>query len=97
MIVSCQLRHRFEYNRIDTDNLTLCGHNNLCGGEIEPHKISKETYLVCARQARLMPASTGDQRIWALLIFSHGHVLPSCVCLFVLSVLPYLDFGKCQI
>ena len=22
-------------NMIDTDNLTLCGHNNLCRGEIE--------------------------------------------------------------
>ena len=47
MIVSCRFKHRFEYtrksageafgrpsNRIDTDNLTLCGHNNLCGGEV---------------------------------------------------------------
>ena len=44
MIVSCRLRHRFEYtrksaafgmpsNRIDIANLTLCGHNNIWGGE----------------------------------------------------------------
>ena len=27
-------------NRTDTDNLTLCGHNNLCGGESSPSQIS---------------------------------------------------------
>ena len=30
-----------------------------------------------------------------LLIFAHGHYLPSCVCLFVLRILPYLKLGKC--
>ena len=38
-----------------------------------------------------------NQRIWDLLIFSHGHYIPSCVCLFVLRILPYLEFEKCQI
>ena len=38
-----------------------------------------------------------NKKIWALLIFSHGHYLPSWVCLFVLRILPYLEFGKCQI
>ena len=34
-----------------------------------------------------------NQRIWTLLIFSYVHILPSCVCLFVLRILLYLEFG----
>ena len=52
MIVSSRLRYRFEYtrksaafgipnNRVDTDNLTLCDYNNLCGGEIIKLMVSK--------------------------------------------------------
>ena len=31
-------------------------------------------------------------KIWALLIFSQGHYLPIVACLFVLRILPYLEF-----
>ena len=32
-------------NRVDTDSLTLCDHNNLCRGESAPCVIYSENYL----------------------------------------------------